>query len=74
MRTPAGLSADDLATALHDDNVLIEPGHPFFDLPEQGAGHYRIAYSSITADRIPEGIARIAARQRRMQAQRLPGR
>jgi len=74
MRTPAGLSADDLATALHDDNVLIEPGHPFFDLPEQGAGHYRIAYSSITADRIPEGIARIAARQRRMQTQRLPGR
>jgi len=62
MRTPEGVSATDLARDLRADSVLIEPGAPFFDDPAQGDGYYRIAYSSITAERIPEGIARIARR------------
>jgi len=73
MRAAPGVSAEELATALHDNNVLIEPGHPFFDTPSQGTSYYRIAYSSIAADRIPEGIARIAACQSRLLAQRLTG-
>jgi GntR family transcriptional regulator/MocR family aminotransferase len=64
MRTPDGVSAAALAERLKGDSVLIEPGGPFFGTPEDGDRFYRIAYSSITSERIPEGIARIA----RMQA------
>lgn len=64
MRTPPGVSATDLARQLHEDSVLIEPGPPFYDDRAQGDHYYRIAYSSITAERIPEGIARIARRLR----------
>jgi GntR family transcriptional regulator/MocR family aminotransferase len=60
MRTPPGRDAADLAAALREDSVLIEPGRPFFNDPAVGRDFYRIAYSSITAERIPEGIARIA--------------
>jgi len=60
MRTPTGVDASELAKALRDENVLIEPGRPFFADPDQGAQFYRIAYSSIIAERIPEGISRIA--------------
>ncbi|WP_417600853.1 PLP-dependent aminotransferase family protein [Pararhodobacter oceanensis] len=64
MRTPQGVSAETLARDLHEDSVLIEPGARFFDRPEEGDRYYRIAYSSITEERIPEGIARIARRLR----------
>lgn len=60
MRTPPGVSAAELAQVLRADGVLIEPGGPFFDHPTRGDQYYRIAYSSIIAERIPEGIARIA--------------
>ncbi|MCB1395261.1 MAG: PLP-dependent aminotransferase family protein [Rhodobacter sp.] len=66
MRTPPGVSASDLAAALRDSGVLIEPGTPFFSVPSAGDRFFRIAYSSITADRIPEGIARIARQTRAM--------
>lgn len=54
-----GLASDRLAAELRGNGVLIESGRPFFVDPQQGAHHYRLAYSSISADRIPEGIARI---------------
>ncbi|GAB4262057.1 MAG: PLP-dependent aminotransferase family protein [Pararhodobacter sp.] len=63
MRAPNGIGAARLAAALREDSVLIEPGSPFFTDPEAGDRFYRIAYSSITSERIPEGIARIARRQ-----------
>ncbi len=59
MQAP-GLDSEALAQDLRNDGVLIEPGRPFFADPEQGAGHFRLAYSSIPSERIPEGIARIA--------------
>lgn len=59
--TPAGIDSDVLAAALRPEGVLIEPGRPFFRQREQGAGFYRLAYSSIDAPRIDEGIRRIAA-------------
>ena len=62
MRTPTGVSATELARSLIEDSVLIEPGRHFFSNADTADQYYRIAYSSITADRIPEGIARIAAR------------
>lgn len=61
MRAPEGIDSADLARRLTPRGVLIEPGAPFF-APGSGASrHYRLAFSSIPAERIPEGIARIAA-------------
>lgn len=71
MRTPPGVRAPALAAALREDSVLIEPGGPFFAAPEAGEQFYRIAYSSITAERIPEGIARIARQSHRMASPRI---
>lgn len=64
MRAPEGVSAAELALTLRADSVLIEPGEPFFGEGSGDGRCYRIAYSSITPDRIPEGIARIARRSR----------
>lgn len=61
LATPPGITSDGLARRLRDRDVLIEPGLPFFADPGQGRGFYRLAYSSIPAALIPEGIARIAA-------------
>ena len=60
MRTPDGVSAAELAAQLREESVLIELGQPFFALPGPPDRYYRIAYSSIASERIPEGIARIA--------------
>ena len=60
LATPAGLDVDELARDLKARDVLIEPGTPFFSTAREGESFYRIAYSSITSDRIPEGIQRIA--------------
>ncbi|KFI28132.1 MocR-like pyridoxine biosynthesis transcription factor PdxR [Paenirhodobacter enshiensis] len=65
LATPGGIAADRLAAELRGRDVLIEPGAPFFTDPSRGAGFYRLAYSSIPAERIAEGIARIAAAARR---------
>jgi GntR family transcriptional regulator / MocR family aminotransferase len=59
MRAPEGVDTEALALSLRQDGVLIEPGRAFFT----GEGpriFYRLAYSSIAPQRIPEGIARIA--------------
>jgi GntR family transcriptional regulator/MocR family aminotransferase len=66
MRCPPELPATRLAAALRDVGVVIEPGAAFFAQSGAGEGYYRIAYSSITSDRIPEGIARIARASRAM--------
>lgn len=66
MRTPQGLSATALADLLVSDSVLIERGQPFFGTPDAPDCFYRIAYSSIPSERIPDGIARIARAVRRL--------
>ena len=58
MRAP-GKDTDALAKSLRSQGVLIEPGAPFFD--RGGQDHYRLAYSSIPASRIEEGVALIAS-------------
>ena len=60
MRTPEGVGATALAEALKPESVLIERGRPFFGAPDAPDDLYRISYSSIASERIPEGIARIA--------------
>lgn len=64
LAAPAGVDAQALAEALKRQEVLIEPGTPFFADPAQGRGFFRLAYSSISAERIPEGIRRIGAAMR----------
>jgi GntR family transcriptional regulator/MocR family aminotransferase len=64
MRAPAGIDATDLARTLREDDVLIEPGQPFFAHPDAPRNFYRLAYSTIAAERIDEGVARIARRLR----------
>ncbi|HEY0274489.1 MAG TPA: aminotransferase class I/II-fold pyridoxal phosphate-dependent enzyme, partial [Paenirhodobacter sp.] len=61
MLLPEGAVSARVAADLRGLGVLIEPGEPFFTTPTDGAGFYRLAYSSIPVERIPDGIARIAA-------------
>ncbi len=60
MRAPEHVDTTALATELALQDVLIEPGASFFGGPNQPTNYYRLAYSSIQRDRIPEGISRIA--------------
>lgn len=55
-----GVDSSALTETLKARDVLIEPGWPFFADPARGRGFFRLAYSSISAERIPEGIRRIA--------------
>ncbi len=60
MRAPDGTDTAALALLLRAQGVLIEPGAPFFANPEPPGEFYRLAYSSIPATRIAEGIGLIA--------------
>ena len=62
----AGVDSVLLAEALRKEGVLIEPGRAFFDPARPDAHHYRLGYGSIAAQKIGEGIARIAAMERRL--------
>jgi GntR family transcriptional regulator / MocR family aminotransferase len=61
---PQGLDADILARELQNDGVLIESGSPFFPTDNRPCRYFRMAYSSIPADRIAEGVKRTAERIR----------
>ena len=60
MRAPEGVNTDDLARRLQARSVLIEPGHGFFAGRTRPANFYRLAYSSIPASRIADGVRLIA--------------
>lgn len=57
---PHGTDADRLVEELRNDGVLIESGSPFFPDPDAPCRFFRMAYSSIPADRIAEGVRRTA--------------
>ncbi|MEM8979723.1 MAG: PLP-dependent aminotransferase family protein [Pseudomonadota bacterium] len=59
MQAPAHIDTVDLARHLQPEKVLIEPGAPFFSNPSPPKNFYRLAYSSIPAAQIPEGLGRI---------------
>ena len=59
MRAPPYVDTEQLAEMLREQSVLIEPGAPFFAGVGRPRNFYRLAYSSIPPERIPEGIARI---------------
>lgn len=60
MKAPDGMDTEDLARRLHKRGVIIEPGKLFFDPATAPKSYYRLAYSSISSARIPEGIRLIA--------------
>jgi len=61
MKAPERVDTEVLAERLRADGVLLEPGRAFFDPGRMVRNHYRLAYSSSTPVRIPEGIAKIAS-------------
>lgn len=60
MRAPDGIDAGALTEQLRGEGVLIEPGAAFFPVEKKPLEYFRLAYSSIPKERIPDGIARIA--------------
>ncbi len=60
MRAPEGENTGQLALRLRARGVLIEPGRAFFDPAAGPESYYRLAYSSIAAGKIAEGIAIVA--------------
>ncbi len=61
MRAPSDVDTAHLARSLRARQVVIEPGRAFFSQGTEKSNYYRLAYSSIPTERIPEGVARIAA-------------
>ncbi|MCP5037300.1 MAG: PLP-dependent aminotransferase family protein [Rhodobacteraceae bacterium] len=60
MRAPASVDTTILAENLKTAGVLIEPGAPFFSPATPPQNYFRLAYSSIPAERIAEGVKKIA--------------
>jgi len=61
MRAPEAVDTRVLAERLKGDGVLIEPGGAFFTPDDPPQNYYRLAYSSIPAERIGVGVEKIAA-------------
>lgn len=61
MQAPEAVDMTRLGLSLRDKGVIIEPGAAFFSTETRQHHFYRLGYSSIAADRIPQGIAEIAA-------------
>lgn len=57
---PDGIDSPGLAQVLRSREVLVQPGLPFCADPLLGQRYFRLGHSTIPAERIPEGIARIA--------------
>ncbi|QMU57229.1 MAG: aminotransferase class I/II-fold pyridoxal phosphate-dependent enzyme [Boseongicola sp.] len=60
MRAPEEVDSRELAHTLAEQGVLIESGTSFFPGENPPRNFYRLAYSSIPSERIPEGIALVA--------------
>ena len=60
MRAPEHVDTEELAERLRGRGVLIEPGRPFFEPGRAPRNTYRLAYSSIPSERIPQGISILA--------------
>ena len=56
---PPGLDATAVAKAAAVQGVLVEAGDVFFDTADEGRACFRLGFSSIRADRIEAGLARL---------------
>ncbi len=57
VQAPETVDTGKLATDLRHEGVLIEPGYPFFDRDDCAQNYCRLAYSSISESKIPQGIS-----------------
>ncbi len=64
MEAPESIDTTVLAETLMQDDVLIEPGAPFFHEGDRRRNYYRLGYSSIMPGKIEPGISMIANRIR----------
>ena len=60
VQVPERIDTEILRGQLVDNGVLIEAGNPFFSGEGAPRNFFRLAYSSIPSERIPEGIRRIS--------------
>ena len=60
MQAPKGVNTEELAIQLKEQSVLIEPGRPFFENDHAPPNYFRLAYSSIAAEKIGPGVEIIA--------------
>lgn len=60
MQAPDWVDMGQLATTLRSQSVLVEPGAPFFAPENRHRNYFRLGYSSISKDRIPDGIGLLA--------------
>ncbi|MBD8877194.1 PLP-dependent aminotransferase family protein [Roseibium polysiphoniae] len=60
MKAPEGVDTTKLAVDLRKQSVLIEPGNAFYAHRSPDTSHYRLAYSSINANLVHDGIALVA--------------
>ncbi|WP_114963403.1 MocR-like pyridoxine biosynthesis transcription factor PdxR [Tritonibacter mobilis] len=60
MQAPDHVDMGQIGMGLRDKGVLIEPGAPFFAQDTRRHNFYRLGYSSIASERIPQGIAHVA--------------
>ena len=60
MKAPEGVDTEELALALREKGVVIEPGRSFYAPGKGPKNRYRLAYSSISSKKIPRGIELIA--------------
>ncbi|RMD63741.1 MAG: PLP-dependent aminotransferase family protein, partial [Alphaproteobacteria bacterium] len=63
---PEGLDADRLAAAALEEGIVIEPGTIFFHGPGSPRNMFRLGFSSIPAEKIEDGIRRLAELIHRM--------
>ncbi|MBB5721057.1 GntR family transcriptional regulator/MocR family aminotransferase [Loktanella ponticola] len=68
MQAAPHINTNDLAAQLRTKGVLIEPGAAFFSGDDPPQNFFRIAYSSIAASRIADGIRLIAEALKAMEA------
>ncbi|MBO9399680.1 PLP-dependent aminotransferase family protein [Shimia sp. R9_3] len=60
MQAKSHIDTEIFSQKMQNDGVLIEPGASFFSGADIPRNFYRLGYSSIPSERIPEGVARIA--------------
>ena len=60
VRGPEGFDARRLAASAMERGVLVEPGDIFFSNPEEHRQFFRLGFSSISEDRIENGIKLLA--------------
>ncbi len=60
VKGPAGLDARELQQRAAEQGILIEPGNIYFKNEPAPTNYFRLGYSSISTEKIPEGIRRLA--------------